>query len=62
MVEALEQEKAQLKNEFDTCDTRRSKLEHLMEALEVGGGNIASQISRASQGCTATHTPPVPTA
>lgn len=37
MVEALEQEKAQLKSEFDSCDAKRMSLERLLQGLEVRG-------------------------
>eukprot|EP00903_Cladosiphon_okamuranus_P013216 g12327.t1 len=35
MLEALEQEKAYLKNEFDICDTKLTNLQSLMKALET---------------------------
>lgn len=43
MVEALEQEKSQLKTELDSCDTKKIRLEHLLEGLEVSGKCHAAQ-------------------
>lgn len=51
MVEALEQEKAQLKNELDSCDNKKTSLERLMQGLEVSEKWEMLPVKSKASGC-----------